>query len=655
MKGKHDKTFSNLTVVAALGAAIATACAPAPRRELSVEDRTADMYWLYSQFNEYYGPLEYKQARFGFNYEELKRNYLQRATETRNNNEFYKLMYQFISEFKDAHVSGSMDNSRLPARSTIAYLGFSGKRVGNVLEVTDLLPTSKRSPNYPIKMGDKIKKLNGVTLPEVVNTEMKSFRDLGHDEGNLTIHMNKIFTRTNLSNGLPTGDDATLTVERDGTDLTVVLPWVKKDLMEFNREQAAASRGREAPQDTDDSVTNIANRVSQSLFQLGFLNRSDGRISARLPELINFVRGLPEFNYLNTFKFIDDSPTWSYLDNTIAQMESSTVASEGTRANGPRPTTANAAEDLLRRSREVPSNATIVSAATVYPAYYKPVAIMNAAGQSTGMYKNVGYIYLHSFSVPDRAALSSFAATLQIFQSVGVSDIVIDMINNGGGSLDLGMKLAQMLSKDKVVQPEIQFRLSETWLDEFEETSLRGDSDAERELARRVFTHLKEDQAQGLKMSRKFNVETLLPYAFEPSGIVKSPLNIVLVVNEMCASMCDIFTATLKDNNLATVVGSRTLGAGGNVVNHPYTPNSHMSVRVTESLIVRKDGSYIENNGVTPDVAVAVNEFATSKYEGVLAAANRTLTRGFQTPAATPAATPVVDPVPSPEPAPTRP
>ncbi len=111
----------------------------------------------------------------------------------------------------------------------------------------------------------------------------------------------------------------------------------------------------------------------------------------------------------------------------------------------------------------------------------------------------------------------------------------------------------------------------------------------------------------------------------------------------------------MKENNLATVVGSRTLGAGGNVVNHPYTPNSHMSVRVTESLIVRKDGSYIENNGVTPDVAVAVNEFATSKYEGVLAAANRTLTRGFQTPAATPAATPVVDPVPSPEPAPTRP
>jgi C-terminal processing protease CtpA/Prc len=76
---------------------------------------------------------------------------------------------------------------------------------------------------------------------------------------------------------------------------------------------------------------------------------------------------------------------------------------------------------------------------------------------------------------------------------------------------------------------------------------------------------------------------------------------------------------------MATVVGSRTMGAGGNVVNHQQAPNSHVDIRQTESLLLRKDGTYLENNGVEADVKVAVNETAKTKYKEVRDAALKAL------------------------------
>jgi C-terminal processing protease CtpA/Prc len=63
------------------------------------------------------------------------------------------------------------------------------------------------------------------------------------------------------------------------------------------------------------------------------------------------------------------------------------------------------------------------------------------------------------------------------------------------------------------------------------------------------------------------------------------------------------------------------MGAGGNVVGYNQAPNSHFDVRQTESLMVRKDGSYIENVGVKPDVAVPVANYTATKYKEVRDAA----------------------------------
>jgi C-terminal processing protease CtpA/Prc len=85
--------------------------------------------------------------------------------------------------------------------------------------------------------------------------------------------------------------------------------------------------------------------------------------------------------------------------------------------------------------------------------------------------------------------------------------------------------------------------------------------------------------------------------------------------------MCDIFTSSMKDNGLATVVGSKTMGAGGNVTTHIASPVAGLILNQTESLLYNKAGAELENNGVEPDVALDTVEARDGKYSSVIAKA----------------------------------
>lgn len=591
-------------------------CDPVPRRTLSLEEKTADLYWVYSQFNEYYAPMEYKANRFGFDYSELKRSYLARAEATQSNDEFYTLLHSFVAEFKDAHTSGALTNSDLPDRAKVAYLGFSGKRVGNALVVTELLPTIARvvGSQYPVKVGAKITKLNGRALSEIILAESVKTRNLGSDEANLTFHMAKLFNRMSTSGGIPSEANATLTVVEGTTEKEVILPWIVKDLAQFQDEQQRANPTAEST-----SALSILNMLEGSniIARLGLLDFNDQMITVEQVRNTLLGWGDSAFDVTKSFRFVDDVATWR------------SVVTEGPQAIAAPPVPPTPAE-RTRAVRYVPPSALFIPEAVVYPAYISREKTVNAAGEETANYKLVGTILLHSFSVggADSVILEQLNATIRAFQTVGVKDVVIDMINNGGGSLILGMKLAQALSKTKVVQPDIQFKLSDNWIDEFQSSALsRAESDADRELNRRVYEQLIRDRTEGKRLSTAMSIETLLNFGASPNPVVESNFNIVLVVNEMCASMCDIFAATMQDNGLAKVVGTQSMGAGGNVVNHDQAPNSHFSVRQTESLILRKDGSYIENNGVTPDVAFKVTDSAATKYDGARREALKVLLR----------------------------
>ena len=81
-------------------------------------------------------------------------------------------------------------------------------------------------------------------------------------------------------------------------------------------------------------------------------------------------------------------------------------------------------------------------------------------------------------------------------------------------------------------------------------------------------------------------------------------VKIAVMVNEMCVSMCDIFTSVFQENEMGLVIGQRTMGGGGNVTQHGLSPVSKIGMALTESLMISSGGQYIEDAGVTPDEIV---------------------------------------------------
>lgn len=608
-------------LLSGLSLTVFSGCDPIPRRQLTTAEKVADLHWIFSQYGENYAPLDYKQSRFSFDYEALKLKYLEDAALTKNNDEFYDLMFKFIAEFKDAHNSGALTNASFPNRALTAYLGFSGTRDGDALLVKKLLPSIKVDGTYPVKVDDRILALNGKTLKDIALKEMLKYRDLGHEEANITYHMNKIFNRVSTVNGIPTEDNATLLIERviDGQKvlLTVGMPWVKKDLFQFQAEQRKATEKKAEEEKNKDPKQNSENYLmiadnNSVAFRFNFIG-FNGKIAFPKLTMESVTKGLRKL-VTDSFVMVDHFAGWDVAAADGEKVEEKTPA------------------QIMRELREVPAKARFLEEAKVYPAYISKEK--NEAGQVF----RVGTIYVDSFSpeANPKEALEGFVAALDAFQEDGVEHVVIDMINNGGGSLDLGLKMAYAMTNQPLKVPGIQFKTSDSWMDEFESASNTAQSDVHREIARRVLVSMEDSKKKGDRLSQSFPVTVLAPYSFAPNYNLKKPFKVALLVNEMCASMCDIFTAILKDNGLATVVGTRTMGAGGNVVNYNQAPNSHIDVRMTESLIQRADGSYIENNGVEADVKVNVNESAKTKYSTVREAALKAIL-----PAGTPTSTTV--------------
>jgi C-terminal processing protease CtpA/Prc len=600
------------------------ACSPAPRHLLTTEEKAADLYWVYSQFGENYAPLEMKQALHSLNYEEMKKKYLMASEQTRTNEEFYNLFYSFVAEFRDAHTAGNIMDASLPERTYVAYLGFSGVRKGGALVVTDLLPTIATDSFYPIKSGDIITHLDGAPLSEIVRAQFVPTRNLGQDEANLTYHMNRIFNRISNKGGLPEASSVRVTYVRQNKSDTLQMPWVIKDLYAFASEQAEAVKKKAEAEKAKGGQAEVPAKPGEisekdALFSIG-LQILNGNFDVMVSLLRKTVRASSDFRFWDTFQFIDTLPTWT--SGSIQGL----VAEAGMIINGKK--SMDTDPNALEKQRKVPQNVTWVKEAKTFPTYISLEKEMRD-GVATGKTKRIATMYLNTFSplTAENEVVAEVSKTLEVLEADGVQDLIIDLINNGGGSLSLGMRIAQLLSNEKMLMPDIQFRLSESWIDQFESMSQKNGSpsDSEREIARRVTIALKEDYAKGMRLSRRFNAETLAPFQIRPHQKTTRKLNIALLTNEMCASMCDIFTAVLKDNRAAWVVGAQTMGAGGNVVTHFQSPNAHFILGQTESLILRADGSYIENKGVQADVEVAVNETVLEKYEPVRKKAVATL------------------------------
>lgn len=234
--------------------------------------------------------------------------------------------------------------------------------------------------------------------------------------------------------------------------------------------------------------------------------------------------------------------------------------------------------------------------------------------------KKIGYIRIPHY-MGDEENLIEFGMRMNLFE-MNTDAMVIDQINNPGGSLFYLYALASTLTNQPLSTPKHRIALTqeevavafqmlpllEQVTDDDEARTLFGESiegypvDLQFALLTKDFCNFLVDQWNS---GHLFSQPTHL-FGFDqldPHPYFRYSKPILLLVNALDFSGGDFFPTILQDNKRATIMGVRTSGAGGYVISVEYPNQTGIkNFIMTGSVAERINHKPIENLGVVPDI-----------------------------------------------------
>lgn len=164
---------------------------------------------------------------------------------------------------------------------------------------------------------------------------------------------------------------------------------------------------------------------------------------------------------------------------------------------------------------------------------------------------NIGYLKIYSF---DPALQADFAPIAQTVKNDNVNDLVIDLRNNPGGDVTTALAMLNMFVSTGTLFSEQLYQSSN------------------------LIVHKAAGDAEF------------------------GNLHLVLIVNGLTASAAEIFTAALKENNRAIVVGTTTQGKATEESYFELSDGS--AVRLIIGRWFAPDGEWTNGKGIAPNIAV---------------------------------------------------
>ncbi len=572
-----------------------------PVNQLTAKERKADMQWAFSVFEHNYAPVQLKKSNYGVELSEVQTSCMTLAEEEMDNQAFLALFQKCI---KDAHVGAQqMNTGVLPEYAKVAHLGFLTMRTkamvdGQKSDALRLVAPFKGSDGSgaPLVPGDLIIRVNDQSVGDYLREEVVPYIDAGQDETNLTQAAFRFGLRSSIDMALPLEDELKLVVARGPMIFTIVLPWIKEDYLAFQLKQNPPEKNQEPLEVPGLTKAELEMETVEDLLS-----------SPQLGERPDGVFGLAEHPLAHVFLGYEDiKGILSQFDTPVEFVTNrlKAIALNGFQLMKFNPLmqalfsgefSARGELEKAMALRTLPHSEKVDD--LMADPIFKAKAVLTQSGDT------YAYLQIKNFPADDKILMEWFRAMTAI-EDKGIKKVIIDMIDNGGGSLVHGMRMLNMLRQKSLQYPQIQVRLNNNWVNSFKSQAAFSESDYQKAIASRVVEQMTEDQEAGKILSRPISVTVMDPFFLQnPNVGLPDDVKVTLLVNEMCVSMCDIFASVFQNNQMGIVIGQRTMGGGGNVAQHGLSPISKLGLALTESLILDK-GKHIEDEGVTPDILV---------------------------------------------------
>lgn len=259
--------------------------------------------------------------------------------------------------------------------------------------------------------------------------------------------------------------------------------------------------------------------------------------------------------------------------------------------------------------------------------------------------KIVGYVRIPHY-MQDKTAFAEFKSVIRRFE--GTTDgLIIDEVNNPGGSVFYVLALMSVLSQEPIKVPDHLITLWPAMVQESIDLKNKLETVKNDEDAKKVFG---EESLDGFPINFQF-AQSALDFSravisqWQAGKKITTPLHlwgadkvnpdpdvnyskpIVVLTNELDFSGGDFFPAILQDNKRAKIFGQRTSGAGGYVLNVTFPSSLGLNAfQFTGSIARRVNNQPIENLGVTPDLPYeyTTNDF-TNGFEDYKKAINKAI------------------------------
>jgi hypothetical protein len=363
----------------------------------------------------------------------------------------------------------------------------------------------------PFKTGDVLVSINGKTAEEIAKNDIIRYRNVGNEAANWKIAYNYLTNRPNIVFALlPTGD-AVVKLKRGSQDLEVKTPWIKATADKFLNEADKKQKGAEmlmsriVEERADGSMILEERKLNQwelknaTLLKNNDFSRRPNYFYSLDVMLSNYLNVEIGKDYpVNSSPLFKDKVEFGGLAFTIVQTK-----------NGPY--AIYRVEDFM------------------FSRFIKKLILDTPQMKLYSLSPITGEMYASAFK--------------QLKEN-GIKNIVLDLRSNGGGMLSLGYEFARAFNKGDFKINLASMRLNEEIVGEFKAIS-------ESDLPLTTLKSYKDTYAviqKDIERKQKYSSKISFTGSDEARGVTNAwDGNTYILVDEMCASMCDIFSTLMQD------------------------------------------------------------------------------------------------------------